>query len=553
MEHFVELAQRQGLSNSDALQFAEKQMEREARKLEQQREREERRQERERQLEENEKQRKENEKQREENEKQRQHEIETLRMRLEAERESRSNRASESRITAKRPKIPTFEDGKDNMDSYLNRFERIAEVNKWPREEWATNLSALLTGKALDTYSRLNRQESTDYDQLKGALLKRYGLTGEGYRKKLRESLPEPNETAGQFITRLTSYVTRWVDLTNTERSFEALRDLVIQEQFFERCPRSLQVYVKEKNVDTLVKMASYVTTYTEAHDRSFHSLCITPTTVTEKDWSERRVIAAGSDTALPADRQKRSPRCPFCGFSHAAEECRRARNWTVTEKFEHLRRIGACYWCFQLGHRAFDCEVGKPRCSGCRGRHHAFLCSGPASATAVAAVAVVTSSEGPDNTEATACTELTDAAIRETVTAASTFEQDKVLMPTANVKAAGQTGERMVRMLLDSGSSQSFVRTSVSRSLGCRALGSEPLTVETFGGQIATSPMQKVQLSLKCEKTLDITIELNEIPEICAASSAATAAELEACPHLTGLQLADHSHGASDSQQWMS
>ena len=120
-------------------------------------------------------------------------------------------------------------------------------MSQWPREEWAANLSALLTGRALDAYSRLDRQESSDYDRLKTALLTRYGLTGEGYRKRLRDARPEANETAGQFITRLTSYATRWIDLTNTEHSFEALRDLVVQEQFLECCPRALQVYIKEK------------------------------------------------------------------------------------------------------------------------------------------------------------------------------------------------------------------------------------------------------------------------------------------------------------------
>ena len=140
------------------------------------------------------------------------------------------------RATVKRPKIPTFEDGKDNMDSYLNRFERIAEVSHWPREEWATNLSALLTGRALDIYSRLNGQEAEDYDQLKMVLLNRYGLTAEGYRKKLRTARPETNETASQFITRLTGYLTRWVEQTKTEHSFKALCDLLIQEQFFECC-----------------------------------------------------------------------------------------------------------------------------------------------------------------------------------------------------------------------------------------------------------------------------------------------------------------------------
>ena len=63
----------------------------------------------------------------------------------------------------------------------------MARSKGWERNEWAINLSALLTGRALEVYSRLNEQESCDYDKLRDALLRRYGLTGEGYRHKLRE------------------------------------------------------------------------------------------------------------------------------------------------------------------------------------------------------------------------------------------------------------------------------------------------------------------------------------------------------------------------------
>ena len=59
-------------------------------------------------------------------------------------------------IKAKLPKLPSFCDGKDNIDAYLKRFESFAKNAKWPAEEWATNLSTLLQGKALEVYSRLS-------------------------------------------------------------------------------------------------------------------------------------------------------------------------------------------------------------------------------------------------------------------------------------------------------------------------------------------------------------------------------------------------------------
>ena len=47
-------------------------------------------------------------------------------------------------IKAKSPKILAFNEGTDEMDSYLLRFERYATAQKWEPDTWATSLSALL-------------------------------------------------------------------------------------------------------------------------------------------------------------------------------------------------------------------------------------------------------------------------------------------------------------------------------------------------------------------------------------------------------------------------
>ena len=76
-----------------------------------------------------------------------------------------------STARGKSPKLPVFVDGKDELDSYLLRFERFAAVNEWKREHWVTSLSALLTGRALEVYSRLSDRDAVNYDRLKEALL----------------------------------------------------------------------------------------------------------------------------------------------------------------------------------------------------------------------------------------------------------------------------------------------------------------------------------------------------------------------------------------------
>ena len=104
------------------------------------------------------------------------------------------------------PPLPSFVDRKDNLDEYLLRFERYASVAKWNRSTWATQLSPLLTGKAVEVYNRLSPEEAMNFERLKVALLERYDFTEQGYREKFREPRPEGHKSSSQFMVSVTEY-----------------------------------------------------------------------------------------------------------------------------------------------------------------------------------------------------------------------------------------------------------------------------------------------------------------------------------------------------------
>ena len=106
---------------------------------------------------------------------------------------------------AKGPKLPSFVDGRDDIDSYLLRFERYATNVKWASDTWAIKLSALLSGKAMDVYTRLSTEDAQDYSNLKKGLLTRYNYTDERYRQWLRNAKPEEEETPRPFGVRMTA------------------------------------------------------------------------------------------------------------------------------------------------------------------------------------------------------------------------------------------------------------------------------------------------------------------------------------------------------------
>ena len=53
-------------------------------------------------------------------------------------------------VSSRTPKLPYFEETVDDMDAYLQRLERYATSQSWPKDEWAVHLSALLKDKTLD-------------------------------------------------------------------------------------------------------------------------------------------------------------------------------------------------------------------------------------------------------------------------------------------------------------------------------------------------------------------------------------------------------------------
>ena len=145
---------------------------------------------------------------------------------------------------AKDLKHLSFVDGKDDLDAYLQCFERFVTTAKWDRTGWVTKLGVLLSGRALDVYSRLSEEVASDYDQMKVALMKRYDLTEDGYRCKFRTSKPETDESIRQFV-HLSTYLMCLVELSETEQSFKGVKDLTVKKQF-NSCPKELAVYLRE-------------------------------------------------------------------------------------------------------------------------------------------------------------------------------------------------------------------------------------------------------------------------------------------------------------------
>ena len=72
-----------------------------------------------------------------------------------------------------KPPRPTLQklSSSDDIESYLDMFERVARQQGWPNEIWSTQLAGLLSGDALDAFSSVPAEVARSYAQVKEAIL----------------------------------------------------------------------------------------------------------------------------------------------------------------------------------------------------------------------------------------------------------------------------------------------------------------------------------------------------------------------------------------------
>lgn len=270
---------------------------------------------------------------------------------------SSTSASAASNVCSPHKLIPPFNDERDDLDAYLQRFERVAICQEWPREKWALSLSLCMTGEALTVIGRMDPSAAVDYDTLKRALLQRFLYTAEGYRDKFRGARPENRETAKQFSSRLAGYFDHWLELSQTERSFSGLRELIIAEQFVKSCSPALRVFLKERNCRTLHELAQTADNFVEA--QSLMNLS------KERPENEDRT-GCGLRTELTRKTSRLDNRCYLCDKKgHRAAECwsRTRRNSTANGSYgEELYSNGAKNPSGEVNSREALCLISEDR-----------------------------------------------------------------------------------------------------------------------------------------------------------------------------------------------
>ncbi|XP_072010889.1 uncharacterized protein [Engystomops pustulosus] len=167
-------------------------------------------------------------------------------------------------VGPKRPRQERFPvlDKDGDLDIFLRSFEKTCRQYHLPREQWAQYLSPGLRGKALEVFADLPLEFDEDYDAIKAALIKKYNLTPEVYRKKFRSVKRGPTDSYADAVGNLRTTFLQWTRGLSVN-SREDLEDLMIKDQFLHICPVDVRQFVCDREPKTADEAAQIADSYT--------------------------------------------------------------------------------------------------------------------------------------------------------------------------------------------------------------------------------------------------------------------------------------------------
>ncbi|XP_041428447.1 uncharacterized protein LOC121396899 [Xenopus laevis] len=255
----------------------------------------------------------------------RQHQLELVKLQQQGSH-SRSSETQEVRpLINSVDKFPVMDKDGD-LDTFLRCFERACRQYHLPREQWAKYLTPGLKGKALDAFVDLPPEFDGDYDAIKNALIKKYHLTPEVYRKRFRTVQRGPTDSYSDVVSSLRTAFRSWLRGLSVT-SFQCLEDLMIKDQFLQTCPIEVKQFIMDRKPKTADQAAEIADTYA-ANRMSDHRRTSVPS------YKERSTggtahssLQSGENSSLggsvAAVGQKDTRRCFSCNqMGHVRTDC---------------------------------------------------------------------------------------------------------------------------------------------------------------------------------------------------------------------------------------
>ncbi|ESO88655.1 hypothetical protein LOTGIDRAFT_165440 [Lottia gigantea] len=124
--------------------------------------------------------------------------------------------------------------------------------------------------KLLERQSRMDELTAKEGIVSKEIELENLRHDFDGFRNMFRNAKPETGEFSGPFFVRLESYLDRWIELSDSEQTFDSLKDLLLHEQYMQSCPKDLALFLKEHKPINVKELAELADRYIQVHGNQY-------------------------------------------------------------------------------------------------------------------------------------------------------------------------------------------------------------------------------------------------------------------------------------------
>ena len=188
--------------------------------------------------------------------------VETL-IRVVEHSRSRDEEALAARTAPNEPKLTRFSEATNDIEAYLTTFERLMTAHHVDTGRWAYLLAPQLTGKAQQAFAAIPATSSGDYSSVKEAILRRYDINEETYRRRFRAAVCAEEESYQELAVRLIDLLTKWMKDYKSDPK-KVLEQIAI-EQLLTTLPRDVQIHVRERKTETVLQAGQLADNYVRA------------------------------------------------------------------------------------------------------------------------------------------------------------------------------------------------------------------------------------------------------------------------------------------------
>ena len=153
----------------------------------------------------------------------------------------------------------------DDVEAFLTTFERIAEREAWPRDQWAGIISPFLTGDPQKAYFDLPAEHIKDYERLKAEILARLGVTTAVRAQRVHRWRYKSDQPPRSQMHELIQLVKKW--LQPEKLSGPQMVERVVMDRYLRSLQDDLQRWVSHGNPTNADQLIELVEQYTVVED----------------------------------------------------------------------------------------------------------------------------------------------------------------------------------------------------------------------------------------------------------------------------------------------